>query len=146
MRKGFWRLLGRMPALALAVAVAPAAMADGPYIPSGYPTDPAAAGPSAIPVVDMHAFRPIQPVAADSMSLTNYAVELPDFDRPAAGPACPRQCSTRRSRGDAGPNDGASPGGAGSHDGLCAGDLQFDVLPLLLLRTRGGLHVSVLTQ
>ncbi len=89
MRKGFWRLFGRMPALALAVAIGPAAMADGPYIQSGYPTDPAAAGPSAIPVVDMHAFRPIQPVAADTMSLTNYPSNYPTSMAPPPAPPAP---------------------------------------------------------
>ena len=65
--------MGRMPALALAVAVGPAAMADGP-MQNGYPADGGAAGPSAIPVVDMHAFRPIQPVAADSTAYdSNYS-------------------------------------------------------------------------
>jgi hypothetical protein len=72
MRKGLWKLIGGMPALALAVAVGPAAMADGP-MQNGYPADVGAAGASAIPVVDMHAFRPIQPIAADSTSYdTNY--------------------------------------------------------------------------
>jgi hypothetical protein len=85
MRKGFWRLFGRMPALALTVAVAPAAMADGPYIQS----DPAAAGPSAIPVVDMHAFRPIQPVAADAVSLTNYPSAYPTSIAPPPAPPAP---------------------------------------------------------
>jgi hypothetical protein len=94
MRKGFWKFIGRMPALALAVAVGPAAMADGP-IQNAYQADGGAAGPPAIPVLDMHAFRPIQPVAVVPTSYdTNYAAATaPPPAPPAPGndgaPAAP---------------------------------------------------------
>jgi hypothetical protein len=90
MQKGFWRLCGRMPAILLAVAVGPAAMADGPDNPSGYPTDPAASGPAAIPVVDMHSFRPIRPTAGEMTSLNaDAATMLPPPAPPAPGNEVP---------------------------------------------------------
>jgi hypothetical protein len=72
-----------MPAIFLAVAIGRAALADGTN-PAGYPADPAAAGPSAIPVVDMHSFRPIKPVAADSTSLTADAASIAPPPAPPA--------------------------------------------------------------
>ena len=85
MRNGFWKLIGRMPALALAVAVGPAALADGP-VQNGYPADGAAAA-SAIPVVDMHAFRPIQPVAAEAPTYDSSYSPAPAAPAPLAAPA-----------------------------------------------------------
>jgi Phosphate-selective porin O and P len=89
MRNGFWKILGRMPALALAVAVAPAAVADGP-LQYDNSAEVGPAGPSAIPVLDMHAFRPIQPVAAVSPAYdTNYAPQAPIAPVAPAQPAAP---------------------------------------------------------
>ena len=64
MRNGFWKILGRMPALALAVAVAPAAVADGP-LQYDNPAEVGPAGPSAIPVVG-YACLPADPTRGGS--------------------------------------------------------------------------------
>jgi hypothetical protein len=86
MRNGFWSFMGGMPALALAIAVEPAAMAQVP-IQNAYPVNVSPAGPTAIPVVDMHAFRPIQPVAADNLNYdSNYAPPSAAAMPPASPP------------------------------------------------------------
>ena len=87
MKKGFWRFIGKMPALALAAAVSPAVMADGPSVPYGYQPVGSAAGATAIPVVDMHAFRPIQP-AIQPVSMDSAAYDTNAAPAPAA-PAGP---------------------------------------------------------
>ena len=89
MKKGFWRLIGRMPALALAVAVSPIAMADDP--PPYGSADGGPASAAAIPTLDMHAFRPIQPTTLDSPGYdSSYAPAPPAAPAavvvPPAGP------------------------------------------------------------
>ena len=89
MKKGFWKFIGKMPALALAAAVCPAAMADGPLVPNGYQADASATGPTAIPTVDMHAFRPIQPIAMDSTAYDSNYTPAPAAPAPPVAPAAP---------------------------------------------------------
>jgi hypothetical protein len=79
MKKGLWKLIGKVPVLVLAVAVGPVAMADGPTVQSGSATPPA--NPSS-------QSGPIQMIAMESNSYDANVVP-PAAPAPAAAPAAP---------------------------------------------------------
>ncbi len=87
MKKGFWKSISRVPVLALAVAVAPVALADGPTLESVPADGPAVPTASAIPSTDPTAANssPIHLISMDS-SLAD-----PNCAPPAA--ACPPICA-----------------------------------------------------
>ena len=80
MKKGLWKLIGKVPVLVLAVAVGPVAMADGPMVQSGSATPPAPPSQSG----------PIQMIAMDS---NNYDANVVPPAAPAAAPAAAAPCA-----------------------------------------------------
>ncbi|HUE16472.1 MAG TPA: hypothetical protein VMR25_20020 [Planctomycetaceae bacterium] len=86
MKKGLWKLIGKVPVLVLAVAVGPVAMADGPIVQSG------TASPLAAPPTQS---GPIQMIAMESNSYDANVVPpaAPAAPEAACAPVCAPACA-----------------------------------------------------
>jgi len=84
MKKGLWKLIGKVPVLVLAVAVGPVAMADGPTVQSGSAAPPA--NPSS-------QSGPIQMIAMESNSYDANVVPPAAPAAPAPAAACAPMCA-----------------------------------------------------
>jgi hypothetical protein len=96
MKKGLWKLIGKVPVLVLAVAVGPVAMADGPIVQSGTASPPAApltqSGPIQMIAMESNSYDAnVVPPAAPAAPASPEAACAP-VCAPACAPACTPSC------------------------------------------------------